>query len=61
MRSYTIKITEEDGKVNMSRINEGFNIIELIGFIGMIKYDLLNQAQGLAGEKVETITKQAIQ
>lgn len=60
MKKYTIEIMEDDKKISMSRKNDGFNAIELIGFLEMTKDDLINQFKGLAEDKVDVITKQAV-
>ena len=60
MKKYTIEISEKDDKINISRRNDGFNVIELIGFMEMTKQDLINQLKGLAEDKVDIITKQAV-
>ena len=60
MKKYTIEITDDGITTNMTRKNDGFNVIELIGFMEMTKQDLINQFKGLAEDKVDIITKQAI-
>ncbi len=60
MKKYTIEITDDGKTTNMSRKNDGFNVIELIGFIEMTKQDLINQFKGLAEGKVDIIQKQAV-
>ena len=60
MRKYTIEIIDDGNKTSMSRKNDGFNVIELIGFMEMTKEDLINQFKGLAEQKVDVITKQAV-
>ena len=60
MKKYTIEITDDGKTTRMSRKNDGFNVIELIGFMVMTKQDLINQFKGLAEDKVDIITKQAI-
>ena len=59
MKKYTIEITDDGKTTRMSRKNDGFNVIELIGFMEMTKQDLINQFKGLAEDKVDIITKQA--
>ena len=60
MKKYTLEITDDGKTTNMSRKNDGFNVIELIGFMEMTKQDLINQFKGLAEKKVDIITKQAV-
>ncbi len=61
MKKYTIEIIDEGNKISMSRKNDGFNAIELIGFMEMTKQDLIDQFKGLAEQKVDVITKQAVE
>lgn len=61
MKKYTIEIIDDGNKISMSRKNDGFNAIELIGFMEMTKQDLINQFKGLAEQKVDVITKQAVE
>ena len=61
MKKYTIEIID-DGKITrMTRKNDGFSTVKLIGFMEMIKQDLINQFKGLAEDKVDIITKQAVE
>lgn len=60
MRKYTIEIIDDGKKISMSRKNDGFSAMELIGFMEMTKQDLINQFKGLAEQKVDVITKQAV-
>lgn len=60
MKKYTIEITDDGKTTRMSRKNDGFNVVELIGFMEMTKQDLINQFKGLAEDKVDVITKQAV-
>ena len=60
MKKYTIEITDDGKTTRMSRKNDGFSAIELIGFMEMTKQDLINQFKGLAEDKVDVITKQAV-
>lgn len=61
MKKYTIEIIEDGKSIRMSRKNDGFSAIELIGFMEMTKQDLINQFKGLAEDKVDIITKQAVE
>lgn len=61
MKKYTIEITDDGKSTHMLRKNDGFNVIELIGFMEMTKQDLINQCKGLAEDKVDIITKQAVE
>ncbi len=60
MKKYTIEITDDGKTINMSRKNDGFSAMELIGFMEMTKQDLINQFKGLAEDEVDIITKQAV-
>ena len=60
MRKYTIEIIDDGKTISMSRENDGFNAIELIGFMEMTKQELINQFKELAEDKVDIIQKQAV-
>ena len=60
MKKYTLEITDDGKTTNMSRKNDGFSAMELIGFLEMTKQDIINQFKGLAEKKVDIITKQAV-
>lgn len=54
------KIGKENAELKSIISELGFNVIELIGFMEMTKEDLINQFKGLAEQKVDVITKQAV-
>ena len=61
MNKYTIEITEEGQKITMTRKNEGFDILKLIGFITVIKDDLLKQYSEITENNVIITTNQDVQ
>ena len=60
MKKHTIEITDDGETTRISIKNDGFNAMELIGFMEMTKQDLINQFKGLAEDKVDIITKKAV-
>ena len=61
MKKYTIEIIDDGKTTRISRKNDGFSTVELIVFMEMTKQDLINQFKGLAEDKVDVITKQAVE
>jgi len=58
-KTYTVTLkTDDDGKSQMHRRNDGFNILELAGIAGL----LLKEFAGILGEeiKVDTITREVV-
>jgi hypothetical protein len=45
-KHWKIEVTEINGKLNMYRENEGFNVMELIGFAELIKQELISLTKG---------------
>ena len=43
-KKYTIEVTQTSKKFNMLRENSGFNVYELIGFVELVKTELVQQA-----------------
>lgn len=56
MKKYTIEITDDGKTTRMSIKNDGFSAVELIGFMEVIKGDLIAQFKGLAEDNVDVIT-----
>ena len=46
VKKYTIEEYEEDGQSIMSRCNDGFSGIELLGLCELIQIEILKQLQG---------------
>ena len=46
-KTWTIKVVKyDDGSTRMTRINDGFNPMELMGMSGMISREILRQLEG---------------
>ena len=44
MKTYTVRFTMDDnGSLNLSRTNDGFNIAELLGFTEILRDDIFRQ------------------
>ena len=61
MKKYIIEITDNGKTVSMLRKNDGFTSVELVGFVEIIKSDLIAQFKGIAENEVDVITKQAVE
>lgn len=46
VKKYTIEEYEEDGQSILSRCNDGFDAIELLGLCEMTQIEILRQMQG---------------
>lgn len=46
VKRYTIEVYEEDGQSIISRCNDGFDSIELLGLCEMTQLEVLRQMQG---------------
>lgn len=45
-RSYLIEVDEIDGKIHISKTNDGFNPLELIGILQFLEGDIKDQMRG---------------
>ena len=51
-KKYTIEVTETSKKFTMHRENNGFNIWELIGFVELVRSELIQQAVSMSDTPV---------
>ncbi len=51
-KKYTIEVTETSKKFTMQRENNGFNIWELIGFVELVRSELIQQAVSMSDTPV---------
>lgn len=59
MKKYIIEFTQdENGTVAINRTNDGFNFLEILGFIEISRLEVVEQIKGNA--KVDVIKRQAI-
>jgi len=58
MKKYTIEVTEKNGKLDMKRVNDGFNAFEVLGFLSVVKHDIIEMIQGK--KKPDVITTKVI-
>jgi len=59
IKTYTITWKEEsDGKTSLQRVNDGFNLIELLGLLSLTQLELLDTFRGKIVP--DTITRQVV-
>lgn len=58
---YTITIEDIDGKKNMTRRNDGFNAIELLGLLELTQQDILKQIKGLEEAKIDVVKREVVE
>ena len=46
-KKYTIEVIKTEKSFNIRRDNSGFNVYEMIGFIELIKNELIQQAESM--------------
>ncbi len=57
MKKCTIEIIDDGKTISMSRKNDGFTSIELVGLIEMAKLDHIEEFKRMAENKAGLITK----
>jgi hypothetical protein len=61
-KTYTITVEDfDDGESNMSRVNDGFNIVELMGFMSFIDYELKQQMLHKSVSGIDVIERKVVQ
>lgn len=46
-KTYTVSIIEHpDNKVEMNRVNDGFNALELLGIVSLTQHEIIEQMKG---------------
>lgn len=60
-KKYTIEITETKEGTELSRVNDGFNIYELLGLLEIIRGDLLDQFKNGAEDKIDVVKRQVVE
>jgi len=58
---YTITIEDIDGKKTMTRRNDGFNAIELLGLLELTQQDILKQLKGLEEAKIDVVKREVVE
>ena len=46
-KKYTLEIIHTEKGFSMERVNSGFNVYEMIGFVELIKNELIQQAESM--------------
>ena len=58
-QTYSVTVTtNEEGKMHMTRINDGFDVLQLMGLCSMLQYELGEQFKGFL--KPDHVTRQVI-
>ena len=58
---YTITIEDKDGIKKMTRRNDGFNAIELLGLLELAQQDILIQMKGLAEDGIDIVKREVVE
>jgi hypothetical protein len=59
---YTITIEhEEDGSKTMTRKNDGFNSIELLGILELTQQDIIKQLKELEESKIDFVKREVVE
>ena len=58
---YTIIIEDIDGKKTMTRRNDGFNAIELLGLLELAQQDILKQLKGLEEAEIDVVKREVVE
>jgi hypothetical protein len=58
---YTIIIEDVDGNKKMTRRNDGFNAIELLGLLELAQQDILIQMKGLQEDGIDIVKREVVE
>jgi hypothetical protein len=58
---YTITIEDKDGIKKMTRRNDGFNAIELLGLLELAQQDILKQMKGLEEAEIDIVKREVVE
>lgn len=58
---YTITIEDKDGTKTMTRRNDGFNALELLGLLELAQQDILNQIKDKEEVGIDFIKRQIVE
>ncbi len=58
---YTITIEDKDGIKKMTRRNDGFNAIELLGLLELAQQDILIQMKGLQEDGIDIVKREVVE
>jgi len=58
-KTYTIILKEGD-KTTLTRKNDGFNAIELLGVLQMAKNDIINQIKGIVEADIDFVERKVV-
>jgi hypothetical protein len=58
---YTITIEDKDGIKKMTRRNDGFNAIEILGLLELAQQDILIQMKGLEEAEIDIVKREVVE
>ena len=58
---YTIIIEDVDGNKKMTRRNDGFSAIELLGLLELAQQDILIQMKGLQEDGIDIVKREVVE
>ncbi len=58
---YTIIIEDKDGVKKMTRRNDGFSAIELLGLLELAQQDILIQMKGLQEDGIDIVKREVVE
>ena len=58
---YTITIEDKDGTKTMTRRNDGFNALELLGLLELAQQDILNQIKDKEEVGIDFVKRQIVE
>jgi len=58
---YTITIEDIDGTKTMTRRNDGFNAIEILGLLELAQQDILKQIKQLEEAEIDVVKREVVE
>jgi hypothetical protein len=58
---YTITIEDVDGSKKMTRRNDGFNALELLGILELTQQDILNQIRDDEKSDIDVVKRETVE
>jgi hypothetical protein len=60
-KTYTIEVEEKDGMTTMTRINDGFNALELLGILELTQQDIVNQIKDSEESDIDVVKREIVE
>jgi len=58
---YTITIEDKDGVKKMTRRNDGFNALELLGILELTQQDIVNQIRDSEESDIDVVKREIVE